>query len=107
VETKHPLQFRLRNEVKTIVLPEETHVFKLLDEYAKKHYKCFVAEMDLEENRGRYRVCFRPTTEFKGNPDPYLCRYVYLGVEEVKASHAAGNLSNAIIAELGEKLSDM
>ena len=89
------------------MLPEQSYVFGLLDEYSKTHYKCFVAEMDLEENRGRYRVCFRPTTEFQGNSDPYLCRYVYLDVEEVKASYEARDLSNAIIAELGDKLSDM
>jgi hypothetical protein len=89
------------------MLPEQSYVFALLDEYAKKHYKCFVAEMDLNENRGRYAVCFRTTAEFEGNPDPYLCRYVHLSVEEVKASYEAGSLSNAIIVELGEELSGM
>jgi hypothetical protein len=94
-------------EVKAIMSPEQTHVFELLDEYSKKQYKCFVAEMSLNEHRGKYAICFRPTAEHRGDPDPYLCRYVYLDLNEVAISHKAGRLSNTIIKELDEQLSSI
>ena len=85
--------------------PEQTHVFELLDVYAKDHYECFVAEMSLNEARGRYTVCFRPTGEFNGDPNPYLCRYLYIDMKEVETSHKNGRLTNAIVTDLHDQLS--
>jgi hypothetical protein len=85
--------------------PEQSHVFELLDRYAKDHYKYFVAEMDLNQSRSRYAVCFRPLAENDSDPDPYLCRYLYIDAEEVNAAHEQGTLTTAILADLCDKIS--
>lgn len=61
--------------------------FEESDAYARRRYHCFVAELDLNEDKGEYRVCFRPIHAAPGSPDQYACRYIRIDLDDVKAAH--------------------
>jgi len=76
--------------------PEETRCFKLLDRYARSRYRCFVAEMFLNDDETHYVVCFRPTGRDKHLPNQYACRYVEIQVEDVRAAARKRMLTDSI-----------
>jgi hypothetical protein len=65
---------------------EETNCFKMLDEYSRSRYSCFLAEMTLNPAKAIYALCFRPTGVSKNSPNRYACRYLYIGAAAVKAA---------------------
>lgn len=81
---------------------EETNCFKMLDEYARGRHRCFLAEMDLDADKARYSLCFRPAEAAKDSPNRYAYRYLYIGADEVGATGQA--LPTSIIEMLDREL---
>lgn len=75
---------------------EETNCFKMLDEYSRSRYSCFLAEMDLNATKKIYALCFRPTEGNKNSPNRYACRYLYIGAEQVNAAGQMPELPTSV-----------
>jgi len=65
---------------------DETKCFKMLDGYSRTHHRCFLAEMNLNANKGAYALCFRPAGGDRNSPNRYACRYLHIGVKDVKSA---------------------
>jgi hypothetical protein len=83
---------------------EQSKLFMLLDGYAKRHHKCFVAEFWFDEDKDEYTVCFRPLFLSPESPNRYACRYVTMEIGEAKESIRAGMLTASIANVLDEEL---
>ena len=81
---------------------EETNYFKRLDEYARNRYRCFLAEMDLNADKGHYTLCFRPTGVDKNSPNRYTCRYLHITAEEVGTT--GESLPTSVVEMLDKEL---
>jgi len=79
-------------------------LFKLLDGYAKRHHKCFVAELSFDDDKGEYTVCFRPSGASPESPDRYVCRYLTVGAGEARQMLRAGLLTVSVANTLDEEL---
>ncbi len=58
----------------------------MLDGYSRSRHRCFVSEMFLNAGETYYTLCFRPTGGSKDSPNRYACRYLNIGVEEVRTA---------------------
>ena len=83
---------------------EDSKLLKLLDGYAKRHHKCFVAEFSFDEDKGEYTVCFRSLSVSPESPNRYACRYVTMEIGEAKELVRAGMLMVSIANVLDEEL---
>jgi len=79
-------------------------LFKLLDGYATRYHKCFVAELSFDEDKGEYTVCFRPLGGSPQSPDRYACRYLTIGFGEAREMLRAGLLTVSVANTLEEEL---
>ena len=87
------------------VTVEQGTFFKLLDGYARRQHRCFLAEMDLNAARGHYSLCFRPTGVVDENsPNLYACRYLYVGVDEVGIAGQTNTLPTSVTEMLDREL---
>jgi len=68
----------------------ESRLFELLDDYARKHHGCFLAEFFLDYEQTEYVVCFRPVTGNINLQDRHACTYLRI---EAEAARAAGQSS--------------
>lgn len=84
---------------------EETRFFTLLDEYTRKQYGCFVAEMFLNGDGTGYFLCFRPTTGTIDSPQRYACKYLIATLAQVRTASETGALPASLIELLGPELS--
>lgn len=83
---------------------EETRVFKLLDEYSRDRHKCFVTEMDRNDARQTYLICFRPIGVKVDSPNRYACRYFHFAVSEINKAAEQGTLTASITEKLDKEL---
>jgi len=79
-------------------------LFKLLDGYAKRHHKCFVAELSFDDDKGEYTVCFRPSGASPESPDRYACGYLTIDADEARQMLRAGLLTVSVADTLEEEL---
>jgi hypothetical protein len=80
--------------------------FELIDDYARKHHLCFLAEMFLSRSRTEYILCFRPT-EAANNSDPYACRYLRLESSAIGTLEREQKLNDSIKGSLDKELSNL
>ena len=80
--------------------------FRLIDEYARKHYQCFLAEMFLNQDESEYILCFRPTHSSL-NSDRYACRYLNFEVGEVRRLEKGEELGDSVKAALDQELTHL
>jgi hypothetical protein len=83
--------------------PEEKQLFKLLDDYSRRHHQCFVAEMFLNDERTEYILCFRPT-QVKDSPNRYACQYLHLGISEANIAGQGNELGASMRALMDKEL---
>jgi hypothetical protein len=95
---------RSRLKLIPIMTPEATTCFKMLDEYSRTRHRCFLAEMDLNADKGIYALCFRPLAENRNSGDRYACRYLHIEVEDVRCTAHIQELPRAIIELLDTEL---
>jgi len=84
---------------------QETICFRLLDEYSRTHYACFLGELFLTEKG--YTVCFRPAAVKKEAPDRYACKYLKIGADELAIAARNGTLSASITEMLDRQRSTL
>jgi hypothetical protein len=82
---------------------EETNCFKLLDEYSRTRYRCFLAEMF--PTGSEYTLCFRAHGIRKESANRYACRYLLVGTPEVSTAARNGILPPSITEMLDRELS--
>jgi hypothetical protein len=78
--------------------------FQQLDEYARKRYGCFVAEMFPSENHTEYMICLRTVGVTLASSDQYACRYAGIAVADVDAAHGEERLTDSITENLVHSL---
>ena len=81
--------------------------FVLLDGYARRKHKCFLAEMNLTRNGQDYRLCFRPTGVDVKSPHQYICKYLTLDARRVEAMGLAARLTDEVARALDDALSPL
>ena len=74
--------------------------FRQLDEYARRRYRCFVAEMFPSENHTEYIICLRPVGVTLASSDQYACCYVGIAVADVDAAHGEERLTDSTTEKL-------
>jgi len=79
-------------------------LFTLLNNYSRKHYQCFLAELFLNKDQSEYMLCFRPTGGNKESPNRYACRYLRIDVAEAGSAAQSGSLPPSIIEKLDLEL---
>lgn len=83
---------------------EETQFFKLLDEYSRKQYGCFVSEMFISKAKMEYVLCFRPATTGTTSSNRYACRYLRVRTEDVRNMGKSQTLTASMTDALKKKL---
>ena len=83
---------------------DEAFIFRLLDEYSRRHYKWFVTELFLDPKQPEYLVCFRPVQGGKESPNRYECVYLAISTPEAESGVRHGALSEALIRDMDDKL---
>ena len=86
---------------------EESNCFKMLDGYSRSHHGCFLAEMDLNDAKRIYTLCFRPTATDRDSPNRYACRYLHIGAEEVRTAGRMQLLPTSIAEMLDVELAKL
>jgi hypothetical protein len=87
-----------------MITSEYSKLFKLLDGYAKRHHKCFLAELFLSEEGDEYIMCFRPTV-FRDDPqNQRACQYVRIQTGEARELTRTRLFAVSIANILDEKL---
>ena len=84
--------------------------FKLLDQYSRTNYNCFVAEFFFSSQVGRYFVCLRPTTvssDSVDDPGRYACKYLQFEVEDVERMRSEKSLPPSVSERVDEVLPTM
>jgi len=81
--------------------------FKKLDDYARKQYQCFVAEMFPSKDQAEYIICFRPVDVVRDSSEQYACRYVSIAVADVDAAHQEDRLTDSISEKLVNALESL
>jgi hypothetical protein len=79
-------------------------LFKLLDGYAKRHNKCFLTELFLNEDDTEYVMCFRPLTVSEDLQGPSACRYLRIEIAEAREMTRTGLLPVSVANILDEQL---
>lgn len=87
--------------------PEETQLFKLLDDYSRARHRCFLSEMFLSKQGTEYTLCFRPTDDSPDSPWPHACRYVRISRAEAFTVGRSKTLSEATAGMLNRELSEL
>jgi hypothetical protein len=83
---------------------EYSKLFKALDGYAKRHHKCFLAELFMSEDGDEYIMCFRPTVFSEDPQNQRTCLYVRIETGEARELTRTGLLTESIANILDEKL---
>lgn len=86
---------------------EESNCFKMLDGHSRSRHGCFLAEMDLNDAKGIYTLCFRPTGPDRDSPNRYACRYLHVGAEEVRTAGQTQLLPTSIAKMLDVELAKL
>ncbi len=81
-----------------------SRLFKLLDGYAKRHHKCFLAELFLNEKGDEYIMCFRPTVFHEDPRNQRACQYERIRIGEARELSRIGLLTESVANILDEKL---
>jgi len=89
------------------MLPEETQLFGLLNDYSKSQHECFVAEMFPSKTGDEYILCFRPMHIGKAHDGRYACRYMRMNKLAAQKAAITGTLGEEIIAELDRELPEL
>ena len=79
-------------------------LFKPLDGYAKRHHKCFLTELFLNEDGDQYWACFRPVTVVEDSGSLSPCRYVRIEITEAREIKQTGLLPLSVANLLDEQL---
>jgi hypothetical protein len=79
-------------------------LFKLLDGYAKRHHKCSLTELFLNEDDTEYVMCFRTLTVSKDPQSPPDCRYLRIEIAEARGMIRTGLLPISVANILEEQL---
>jgi hypothetical protein len=87
--------------------PFESRFFKLLDSYARSEHRCLFTEMFLNDDGSEYVLCFRPLIRHEGPQTPSSCCYLRIAVKEAMDSAHAKLLTQAIVDELRDRLSEL
>ena len=85
----------------------QKNAFVLLDGYARRKHKCFLAEMDLTRTATAFRLCFRPTGVDVKSPNRYACKYLTVDASQVEAMGLAEILEDEIARALDDALSPL
>ena len=80
--------------------------FRLIDDYAREHHQCFLAEMFLNRGQTEYMLCFRPTEAAK-NSDRYACRYLCFEISEISTVEQAQELNDSVKTLLDKELPNL
>jgi hypothetical protein len=83
---------------------EYSAVFRLLDDYARTRYHCFLAEFFLDKTGTEYLACFRPVGLAVGSPNRYACRYLHIGVGQLPEAAKHTVLPARIVELLAREL---
>jgi hypothetical protein len=83
---------------------EYSKLFRLLHGYAKRHHKCFLAELFLCGKGDEYIMCFRPTTTPDDAENRWACQYARIETVEARELRRTGLLTVSIANILDEKL---
>ncbi len=86
---------------------EETRFFKLVDEYSRERYRCFLAEMFPDRGQKEYTLCLRPidrSPESLGRSD---CRYFHIDALEVRTAGQSEVLGTSITERLDPILTNL
>jgi hypothetical protein len=83
---------------------EYSKLFKLLDGYAKRHHKCFLAELFMSEDGDAFIMCFRPKVFSEDPQNQRVCQYVRIETGEARELTRTGLLTESIANILDEKL---
>ena len=75
----------------------------LLDGYANRHHKCFLAELFLNEENTEYILCFRPLAVCNDSESPSACGYVTIEIAEAREMIRTGLLPVSAANILDEK----
>jgi hypothetical protein len=86
---------------------EEAQLFRLLDDYSRLQYKCFVSELFLNKHKPEYTVCFRSTASREDSTNRYACRYLHIDEAEAKTVSRTGALTASIIIKLENELPEL
>jgi hypothetical protein len=82
-------------------------LFKLLDGYAKRHHKCFLTELFLNEEDTEYILCFRPLTVSEDLESRLACRYLRVEISEAREMIRTGLLPISVANILDEQLGSL
>lgn len=85
----------------------QKNAFVLLDGYARRKHKCFLAEMDLTRTGTAFRLCFRPTGVDVKSPNRYACKYLTLDASQVEAMGLKARLTDEVARALDDALSPL
>jgi hypothetical protein len=85
----------------------EQRLFKLLDDYSRRHHQCFVAEMFLNEERTEFILCFRSVHGDRNAPARYASRYLRVEIAEAEIAGQANVLTTSVSAMLDKELATL
>jgi len=86
---------------------QKKRFFVLVDQYARSHLRCFVAELDYSPEELVYTLCFRRTDGTRDSPHRYDCKYLWASAEEVRTMVEVGTLAADFEKHLNEELSSL
>ncbi len=81
---------------------DETICFKLLDDYARAHHGCFLAEMF--SSGTAYTICFRADAVQRESQSGYACKYLKIGIADVGSAARGGALPSSTIEIVDKEL---
>lgn len=84
--------------------PLETQLFEVLDNYARTHHGCFLAEMFPDKKGIEYVLCFRPVDVSAESTDRHSCRYLRIALTDAQAIGQTKTLAASIKEKLGHEL---
>jgi hypothetical protein len=80
--------------------------FRLIDDYAREHYRCFLAEMFQNQGQTEYMHCFR-RTRAANNSDRYACRYLCFEISEIRTMEQTHELNDSVKSILDKELPNL
>lgn len=83
---------------------EEAQFFKLLDEYSRKQYGCFLSEISISKAKMEYVLCLRPATTGMTSSNRYACRYLRVRTDDVRNTGKSQTLTASMTDPLKKKL---
>jgi hypothetical protein len=91
-----------------MTLRENAAIFKLLDDYARSHHQCFLAEMfPTRRSESQYHLCFRPVGVREDSVARYACRYLTVELAELETSANERKLTDLIAQSLDSEISPL